>query len=200
MPFGGLLAADLQAGEILLVHGATGSFGSAGVAVALAMGAACVVAAGRNRRALDDLVRRFGERVRPVVLSGDSRPTVRRCGRQRPAPMTACSTSCRRPRRSRPARGRDDGSRERTRDPDGWRRHGSRRRSSYPWLMRNDITVRGKWMYPRWAPARLVAMIRSGLIDLRHFEATTFALEQVDEAVAHASANAGPFRMTVIRP
>ena len=37
VPFGGLLAAGLQAGETLLVHGATRSFGSAGVAVALAM-------------------------------------------------------------------------------------------------------------------------------------------------------------------
>jgi NADPH:quinone reductase-like Zn-dependent oxidoreductase len=33
VPFGGLLAAGLQAGETLLMHGATGNFGSAGVAV-----------------------------------------------------------------------------------------------------------------------------------------------------------------------
>ena len=39
VPYGGLLAGDLQAGEILVVNGATGGFGSAGVAVALAMGA-----------------------------------------------------------------------------------------------------------------------------------------------------------------
>ena len=39
----------------------------------------------------------------------------------------------------------------------------------YPWLMRNDITVRGKWMYPRWAPGRLVALVRAGLLDLDQF-------------------------------
>ena len=46
----------------------------------------------------------------------------------------------------------------------------------YPWLMRNDITVRGKWIYPRWAPASLVALIRAGLLNLSHFEATAFPL------------------------
>ncbi len=50
VPYGGLLAANLQAGRTLLVSGATGNFGSAAVAVALAMGAGCVVAPGRNER------------------------------------------------------------------------------------------------------------------------------------------------------
>ena len=40
----------LQPGETVLVSGATGNFGSAAVSVALAMGAACVVAPGRNDR------------------------------------------------------------------------------------------------------------------------------------------------------
>ncbi len=48
VPYGGLLAGDLKAGETLVVNGATGGFGGAGVAVALAMGAGRVVAAGRN--------------------------------------------------------------------------------------------------------------------------------------------------------
>ncbi|HEY1929333.1 MAG TPA: alcohol dehydrogenase catalytic domain-containing protein [Caulobacteraceae bacterium] len=39
VPYGGLLAGGLKAGEILVVNGATGGFGGAGVAVALAMGA-----------------------------------------------------------------------------------------------------------------------------------------------------------------
>src|SRR5229473_3995219 len=71
VPYGGFLAANLQAGETVLISGATGNFGSAGVAVALAMGAACVVAPGRNQAVLDDLTCRFGRRVRTVVLSGN---------------------------------------------------------------------------------------------------------------------------------
>ena len=35
------------------------------------MGAGCVVAPGRNLMMLDELVRRFGDRVRTMALSGD---------------------------------------------------------------------------------------------------------------------------------
>ena len=63
VPYGGLLAGRLLAGETLLVNGATGAFGSAGVAVGVAMGAGRVVATGRNEKALADLERRFGDRV-----------------------------------------------------------------------------------------------------------------------------------------
>lgn len=57
-------SADLQAGETVVINGATGSFGSAAVAVALAMGAARVIATGRNSAALDALAARYGSRVR----------------------------------------------------------------------------------------------------------------------------------------
>jgi alcohol dehydrogenase len=70
----------------------------------------------------------------------------------------------------------------------------------YPWLMRNCITIKGMWMYPPEATIRLVGLIRSGLLRLDSFEATTFDLDHTNDAVAHAAANAGPFRMTVIRP
>jgi alcohol dehydrogenase len=42
------------------------------VALALAMGARCVVAPGRNAAVLDDLRQRFGERLVPVRLTGDA--------------------------------------------------------------------------------------------------------------------------------
>ncbi len=59
VPYGGLLAAQVQAGETVLISGATGTFGSAGVAVALAMGAGCVIAPGRNEAVLADLATPF---------------------------------------------------------------------------------------------------------------------------------------------
>jgi len=70
----------------------------------------------------------------------------------------------------------------------------------YPWIMRNDITVRGKWMYLREAVTNVIGLIRAGLLDLGHFDVTPFALDEANAAVAHAAANGGPFRMTVIRP
>jgi hypothetical protein len=70
--YGGLLAMNFRAGETLLVSGATGNFGSATVATALAMGARSVVAPGRNEAVLSDLKRRFGDRLVPVRLVGDA--------------------------------------------------------------------------------------------------------------------------------
>ena len=203
VPFGGLLAAELQAGETLLIHGATGSFGSAGVAVALAMGAGCVVAPGRNRAALDDLVQRFGDRVRTAVLSGDAAVDQAAMQAASPGPIdcvldlmppSAPVSAVRAAAMSVRPKGRVilmggvgmEG--------------GEDLALPYPWLMRNDITLRGQWMYPRWAPARLVSLIRAGLLDLGHFNATDFPLEQVSNAVAHAATNVGPFQMTLLRP
>lgn len=52
------------------MSGATGLFGGAAVALALAMGAGCVVAAGRNEQVLADL-QKLGPRVRTAKLSGN---------------------------------------------------------------------------------------------------------------------------------
>jgi alcohol dehydrogenase len=66
--------------------------------------------------------------------------------------------------------------------------------------MRNCITLHGQWMYPRDSIARLIAMVRAGLLSLGHHQAKCFSLDDVNEAIAHAAANAGPFNMTVLRP
>ncbi len=66
--------------------------------------------------------------------------------------------------------------------------------------MRNDITVRGYWMYPRDATYRMADLIRAGLLDLCYFVVTIFDLDHANDAVEQAAANAGAFRMTVIQP
>ena len=99
VPYGGYVAANLRPGETVLVNGATGAFGSGGVAVALAMGASAVIATGRNQQALDDLRRRFGERVRPVRMVVDEE-------RDRKAILEAATGADR--LRARPAAARGD--------------------------------------------------------------------------------------------
>lgn len=85
VPYGGLLAANLKAGETVLISGATGNFGSAGVAVALAMGAGCVVAPGRNEKMLENLTDRFGQhRIRTETLTGDEQEDRERMKRAAP--------------------------------------------------------------------------------------------------------------------
>jgi len=71
---------------------------------------------------------------------------------------------------------------------------------NYNWLMHNDITLRGKWMYARDVVPRMVQMIHAGLVDLSGFDLTEFALDDVNEAIAHAAANVGPNQLTVLRP
>ena len=70
----------------------------------------------------------------------------------------------------------------------------------YSWIMRNLITVRGQWLYNTAAVPGLVGLIRAGLLDLRHWAVTEFPLEEANEAVAHGAAEAGPFKLTVLRP
>jgi alcohol dehydrogenase len=199
VPYGGLLAGDLRAGQTLVVSGATGGFGGAGVAVALAMGAARVVAAGRNRQTLEDLGRRFGPRVRPVPMSGVEAEDRGRIIEAAEGPIDLVLDFL--PREAAAAQAQAailavghggcvvlmGGVREDL-------------ALNYNELMHREITVRGAWMYPKEAIPRMIGMIRSGLIDLSHFEVTEFTLDEANEAVAHAAANAGPRRLTVIRP
>jgi alcohol dehydrogenase len=71
VPFGGLSRGRLKAGETVIVNGASGAYGSAAVLVALAMGASRIVAAGRKKETLDQLAKASGSRVVPVLLRGD---------------------------------------------------------------------------------------------------------------------------------
>ncbi len=199
IPYGGLLAADLQAGETVVISGATGFFGSAGVAAALAMGAGCVVAPGRNQAALQDLVRRFGSRVKTAVLTGDPEKDRELMQQAAPGPIDKVVDILPPLPDSAPVRAA-----VMTLRPHGIAvlMGGLRVGLELPYahLMRNCITVRGQYMYPRDAPARLISLIRSGLLSLADLQVTSFALDQANDAVAHAAANSGPFRYAVIKP
>ncbi|WP_421995916.1 zinc-binding dehydrogenase [Reyranella sp.] len=203
VPYGGWLAAGLQAGETVVVNGATGAFGSAGVAVALAMGAGCVVATGRNEAALRDVGTRFGPRVRAVRMRGDEAADRDRIVAAAPAPIDVVLDIL--PPAATPAQVRAALLAVR---PNGrvvlmggvGMAGGPGLELPYPWIMRNNITVRGQWMYPPDAAGRLAALVRSGLLPLDPFEISEFPLDRVNEAVAHAATNAGPFRMTILRP
>lgn len=203
VPYGGLLAADFQAGESLLVSGATGNFGSAAVAVGLAMGAGRVVAVGRDQQVLGDLHARFGNRVRTVALTGDAEAdrSAMLDAAGGPAdvvldllPPSVGTTVVRAAAMTVREYGRvvlmggvgmlggDDLA------------------LPYPWLMRNSVTVRGQWMYPREANGRVIELARSGLLDLGQDRVHTFPLTQANDAIAHAATHGGPFVRTVLTP
>ena len=203
VPYGGFVAANLQAGETVLVSGATGNFGSAAVAVALAMGAACVIAPGRNEHVLSELSRRFGARVRTVKLTGEEKTDTERMKQAAPGPID-CVLDILPPHAGvAPVRtaamtvrsygrvvlmggvgmlGGDDLA------------------LPYPWIMRNCITIIGQWMYKPDAALRLAGLIRAGLLKLDGYEIAEFGLNDANAAVAHAAANSAPFKLTVLRP
>jgi len=203
VPYGGFLAANLEAGETVLISGATGRFGSAAVAVALAMGAAAVVAPGRNEVMLAELRRRFGPRVHPVRLSGRESEDRERMISAAPGPIDcvldimppSVATSVVRTALM-------------TVRPYGrvvlmggvGMLGGAGLDLPYPWIMRSCITIHGVWMCPPTATTKLVGLIRAGLLDLGQYEATCFDLDHANDAVAHAAANTGAFKLTVIRP
>jgi len=201
--YGGFLAVNLLAGETVVMNGATGAFGSGGVAVAIAMGATRVIATGRNQAALEALAHRHGDRVRPARMTGDEekdRATIVAAAEEpidvvldllppeaTPSQVRAALLTVRpygRVALMGGVGGRGDGGLH----------------LPYAWLMRNCVTVRGQWMFPRDAAGRLIRLIHAGLLNLDGYRVTTFPLAQANEAVAHAAENAGPFNMTVLRP
>ncbi len=202
VPYGGLTAVDLQAGETVLVSGATGNYGSAGVAVALAMGAARVVAPGRNQAVLDDLARRYGNRVRTTRLTGDPEEDQRRMRAAADGPIDVVLDLLPPAAGTAPVRAAALTVREFGRIAlmgGVGMLGGDDLALPYPWLMRNGITVRGQWMFPRAVAPRLVSLARSGLLDLGQYQVTEFSLDEVNKAVDHAAGDK-PFALTVVRP
>jgi alcohol dehydrogenase len=203
VPYGGLLAANLKAGETILINGATGGFGSAGVAVALAMGAGCVVATGRNEASLGDLRQRYGERVRTVQFTGDEVNDRSRIMKTAQGPID-CVLDILPPEASpKWARAAIMAVRQNGRVAlmgGIGMLGGGELDLPYAWIMRNCVSIHGQWMYPREAVTGMVGLIRAGLLNLQHYDVTTFRLDRIHEAVAHAAASAGPFSKTVIVP
>jgi alcohol dehydrogenase len=202
VPFGGLLAGKLSVGETLVVNGATGGFGGAAVAVALAMGAGRVVATGRNAGTLEDIVHRFGPRVHTVQFTGSEADDHRLIVESAGGPIDMVLDFL--PREASAAQARPAilsvrlGGRVILMG--GLRGEQGNLGLNYNWLIHNETTVRGVWMYPKDAIPRMVQMVRAGLVDLTQFDLTEFGLDQANEAVSHAAANAGPRQLTVLRP
>lgn len=199
VPYGGLLAVDFRPGEILAVSGATGNFGGAAVMLALGMGASAVIALGRNTEALARLERRFGPRVRAVAYTGDAEADCARIKAAAPGAIDAVLDIL-------PPQGDPAATRAAILSLREFGRAALMGGQAYElalpynWLMRNSVTLRGQWMYPRHANSSLIALARAGQVDLSAFEIGAFSLDDIEAAIDHAAANAGAFKMTVLRP
>ena len=198
IPYGGLVRGRLAAGETLIVNGATGAYGSAAVFVARAMGAGRVVAAGRNADKLDVLVRRAGKAVVPVVLSGDVQKdaaALRKAagggadvgfdmvgGAAEPSSTLAALNSLRRG-------GRLVLMGSMTVDLP----------VSYMQLMINSLEIIGNFMYPASAYRSVLALVRSGALDVTTINPKVFPLAELPAAM-DAAASAGSLECVVMKP
>jgi alcohol dehydrogenase len=197
VPFGGFLRGALAAGETVVVNGATGYFGSAAVLLALAMGAERVVAAGRDREALRAITEVTGSRVSAVSLSGDA---------------AADAASLRQAAAGGADLALDLVGRAKSAASTIAALHALRRGGrlvlmgsmSEPLplavgeMLGNDWSVIGNFMYPKEAPARLAAMVRGGLLDLRAIRIRAFPLDGLEAAV-DAAARMRALDLTVLR-
>ncbi|WP_167409489.1 alcohol dehydrogenase catalytic domain-containing protein [Streptomyces africanus] len=203
IPYGGLLAGGLAAGETLLVSGATGNLGSSAVAVALAMGAGRVVAPGRNQAALGLLADRFGPRLRPVPLTGDEAGDRAAMSAAADGPIDMVIDLLPPSAPSSAARTAAMTVREYGRVVlmgGVGMLGGDDLALPYPWIMRNSITVRGQWMYPRTANVGIIRLLASGTLDLTTERVRSFGLNAVNEAVTYAASHGGPFDRTTLTP
>lgn len=202
VPYGGFLAANLQAGETVAISGATGTFGSAAVAVALAMGAGSVIALGRNETILQKLSTQYGSRVKTVKLIGDTKADQERIYKTANSPIDLVLDILPPPVSTSVVKTAII-----TVRPGGkivlmggvGMLGGEDLKLSYPWIMRNNITIIGQWSCNREAPYRMIQLIKSGLLSLDDYNITTFTLDKVNEAVEYAAANYGAFKATILK-
>ena len=198
VPYGGLIRARLAPGETIIVTGATGAYGSAAVLLAVALGAARVVAAGRNAGKLEALERLGGPRVATVTLSGDIKADAESLrgaagggahmaldivgNAEDPNATLAALRALKRGGRLALM--------------------GSMRVPlpiPYLEMMLNNLEIVGQFMYPRDIFRRLGELTRSGLLDISAIRTRSFPLEALPAAM-EAAAEADGLECVVVRP
>lgn len=189
IPYGGFLRGQLRPGQQVIISGATGGLGSAAVLVALAMGAARVIAVGRNQTVLEQLKQLDLQRVVGVALTGDveaDQVTLLKLaggsdlmldtlgGIKHPQPTLSCIRALR---------------------PGGTAvlMGGVQADIPLPYgeIMLKQISICGAFMYPRTAPQELLQMVQGGSLRLDHIQRQTFLLSEIEDAIAHAAASKG---------
>ena len=185
--YGALVKARIRPGDSVIVNGASGMVGSSGVMIALAMGAARIVALGRNRANLEAVAALAPQRIVPVVLTGSASDTatIREAsgGRGGDVMLEAVGTGA---------------SPESTLAAIDALAFGGRAvlvgsglsgpmTLDYGRVMYNETTVQGSLWFPRQAAAEMIAMIAAGTLDLSAVAPRTVDLDHINEGVRAAA-------------
>ncbi|MFG2266418.1 hypothetical protein [Streptomyces sp. NPDC048720] len=162
-----------------------------------------MVAPGRNQAALDLLADRFGPLVRPVPLTGDEAGDRAAMCAAADGPIDMVIDLLPPSAPSSAARTAAMTVREQGRVVlmgGVGMLGGDDLALPYPWIMRNSITVRGQWMYPRTANVGIIRLLTSGTLELAPERVRSFGLDAVNDAVSYAASHGGPFDRTALIP
>jgi threonine dehydrogenase-like Zn-dependent dehydrogenase len=197
VPYGGLKSIGLQAGETIIVAPATGSFGGGAVLAALAMGAK-VIAMGRNAAALAALTK-LGPRVETVQIVNDYEKEITELKKfgtinaffDISPPEAQNSTHFKSAILSLAPEGRVSLMGGLLNDLP----------IPHRFIMRNNITVKGKWMYYREDIPALINMVELGLLKLDLVKVVgKFPLQEWEKGYDAAAENTGVGEIAVITP
>ncbi|KAF5649142.1 alcohol dehydrogenase [Fusarium tjaetaba] len=197
VPFGGLQDIAVKAGEKVIISPAARTFGSAAVLVALAMGAQ-VIAVGRNQETLNKVKDLNPERIRTVLNTGNVENDVKELTKDGPADaffdispgkainsthFKSCIMSLRRGGRVSLM--------------------GAHHELKLPamFIVINDITVKGKWMYTKDDMRNMIKLVEAGYLKLDAVQTVgNFPMEKFAEAFERASKISSPLSHVLICP
>lgn len=198
VPYGGMLRGRLAAGETLVVNGASGAYGAASVLLGIAMGAGRVIAAGRNKAALDAVVQAGGSRVTAVQLTGDVATDAQAIRTAAAGPVDMAFDMV----------GQASDTSSTLASLQSLKRGGRLvlmgsmtvpLTFSYSDIMRNNREIIGQFMYPADAYSRLVGLLRAGLLNINAIRPVVFDLGALPAAM-EAATTVGSLECVVVRP
>ncbi|TPX38377.1 hypothetical protein SmJEL517_g00197 [Synchytrium microbalum] len=201
LAYAALMRGDFKAGCTVLINGATGTIGSGAVVLAMALGAGKVICVGRKQSALEalkELAKKFPlpERLVTVSSVGEQDEVIKRlqeaCGKTdanrgadlvldvvgnaTPESTTACLSVLR--------KGGImvlDGSLS------------APLSINYGNLMRNNLEIRGQYMFTPQQMQDLIKLINVGIVDLSLFVSDAYPLKRIHEGIEAAAAMSGEF-------
>lgn len=193
VPYGGWTRGRLAPGETALVVGATGSYGSAAVRLALALGAGRVIAAGRDAATLGALAH---PRVTTVQLVGDRTADIAALRAAGPADVGLDLVGA---------------AKDTNATLSGL--HALRRGGryvlmgsafapipiDYMQMLANNWELLGQFMYPADTYQRIFQLVRNGLLDLTSIAPRSYPLAELPAAMRAAS-EASSFECVVMTP
>lgn len=196
--YAGLKKARLEAGQTLIIDGATGTLGLGGTLCALGMGARKIFATGRNKELLEKLKSLDPVRIRPIALGERSVHDIvmeetegfgvdvvlQTLGPQAPVAAVLDSFSALR-------RGGKAVSIGGVSDPIPL--------EPFPLMCQQKSLIGSLWFTPGDGE-EMAAMADSGMLDLSVFQHTVYPLDQINEALDAINHRHGGFTNVVVNP